>query len=88
MNQDTGDFKLLKLIELAGPTQEVDFADPENAFMVWADYPTGVQYCGGRATLGAASTLAAEHEQMKGLLCIVKTDPINRKPIAIMRHKG
>ncbi len=61
---------LLNKIKAAAPAQEVEFKDPKNAFMIWADLPTGVQYCGGRETLESANKLADSHLHLEHLYVV------------------
>lgn len=49
------------------PSWRVNFADPAGAFTVWADHPSRMLYCGGRATFDEAWALAAEHVNLESL---------------------
>jgi hypothetical protein len=51
----------LNRIERDASTRQIDLADPENAFTVWADSHRFMKYCGRCKTLDAASVLASEH---------------------------
>jgi hypothetical protein len=66
--------ELFRKIKAEGSTLGVDFADGNNAYMVWADHPTGVMYCGGRRSVVAAQLLAAQHTELTGLY-VVRTNP-------------
>ena len=50
--------------------QGVDFADPANAFTVWADLSNRMHYCGSCTELNDASILAAEHVNLKDLYIV------------------
>jgi hypothetical protein len=52
--------------------QRIDFADPANAFTVWADLRHGMQYCGSCPTLDSAWVLAAEHIHLRDMMYIFK----------------
>jgi hypothetical protein len=51
-------------------TQGIDFADPVNAFTVWAGLSHGPQYCGSRKVLDDAWMLAAAHVNLKDLYVV------------------
>jgi hypothetical protein len=51
-------------------TQGIDFADPTNAFTVWADLSHRMQYCGSRRALDDAWMLAADHTNLKDLYVV------------------
>ena len=51
----------LSRIERDAVTQQVDLADPVNAFTVWADLQPFMKHCGSCTTFDAASSLASGH---------------------------
>jgi len=71
---------LLNRIKLVGLEQGVDFADPANAYMVWADLSNGVQFCGGRLTRESANRLAYEHTRLTSLY-VVRAHPPAIEPV-------
>ncbi|MFZ0688524.1 MAG: hypothetical protein WAM68_01760 [Acidobacteriaceae bacterium] len=48
-------------------SQQIDFADPVNAFTVWADFRNVMKHCGSTRSLNSAQLLAAQHERLKDL---------------------
>jgi hypothetical protein len=68
------DIQLMNKIKAAGPVQGVDFEDPQNAWTVWADLTTGVQFCGGHKAQQSANILAAQIVHL-GPIYVVRTNP-------------
>ena len=62
--------QLRREIMASASVNKIDLTDPNNAFTVRTATPGGEMYCGGRATLQDALTLARQHVHLKNLVIL------------------